>query len=101
MGPQWRLGIYVGFETPSIIRYLEPLTGDIFTARFADCQFNEVVFPTLGEKKKEGKMDISWNEPSLLHLDPYTKQCKLEVQKIVHLQAIANQLPDAFTDTKE
>ena len=45
-------------------------------------------------------MDISQNEPSLLHMDPYTKQCKLEVQKIVHLQAIANQLPDAFTDTK-
>ena len=35
-----------------------------------------------------------------MHLDPYTKQCELEVQKIVHLQAITNQLPDAFTDTK-
>ena len=71
MGPQRRLGIYVGFETPSIIRYLEPLTGDIFTARFVDCQFNEVVFPTLGGEKKEGERDISWNEPSLLHLDPH------------------------------
>ena len=59
MGSQRRLGIYVGFETHSIIRYLEPLTGDIFTARFADCQFNEVVFPTLGKKEKEGKRDIS------------------------------------------
>ena len=90
MGPQWRLRIYVGFEIPSIIRYLEPLTGDVFTARFADCQFNEVVFPTLGEKEKEEKRDISWNETSLLHLDPYIKQCELEVQKIMHLQAIAN-----------
>ena len=54
MGPQRRLGIYVGFETPSIIRYLEPLTGDVFTARFADCQFNEDVFPTLGKKEIEG-----------------------------------------------
>ena len=45
-------------------------------------------------------MDISWNEPSLLYLDPYKKQCELEVQKIVHLQVIANQLRDAFTDTK-
>ena len=35
-----------------------------------------------------------------MYLDPYTKQCELEVQKIVHLQAIANQFPDAFTDTK-
>ena len=27
MGPQRRLGIYIGFNSPSIIRYLEPLTG--------------------------------------------------------------------------
>ena len=30
MGPQRRLGIYVGFDSPSIIRYLEPLTDDVF-----------------------------------------------------------------------
>ena len=101
MGPQRRLGIYVGFETPSIIRYLEPLTGDVFTTHFAGYQFNEVVFPTLEGENKEGERDISWNEPSLLHLDPYIKQCELEVQKIVHLQAIANQLPNAFTDKKK
>ena len=59
MGPQRRLEIYVGFKTPSIIRYLEPLTGDVFTAHFADCQFNEIIFPPLGKKKKERKKDIS------------------------------------------
>lgn len=32
MGPQHRLGIYIGFDSPSIIRFLEPLTGDVFTA---------------------------------------------------------------------
>ncbi|KAL0342309.1 UNVERIFIED_CONTAM: hypothetical protein Scaly_1893500 [Sesamum calycinum] len=36
MGPQSRLGIYVGFESPSIIKYLEPMTGDQFTARLPD-----------------------------------------------------------------
>ena len=46
--PQRRLEIYVGFDSPSIIRYLEPLTGDVFRARFADCHFNEIVFPQLG-----------------------------------------------------
>ena len=30
--------------------------------------------------------------------DPRTNQCELEVQKIIHLQGIANQLPDAFID---
>ena len=73
------MGIYVGFETPSIIRYLELLIGDVFTTRFADCQFNEVVFPTLGGEKKQGERDISWDEPSLLHLDPRTEQCESEV----------------------
>ena len=51
MGPQHRLGIYVGFDSPSIIRYLEPLTGDVFTARFNGCHFDETIFPPLrGEK---------------------------------------------------
>ena len=35
MGPQIRLRIYVGYESPSIIRYLEYKTGDIFTTLFA------------------------------------------------------------------
>ena len=100
MGPQRRLGIYVRFESPSIIKYLEPLTSDIFTARFADCQFNETVFPTLGgEKQKLEKSKISWNASS--HLDPHTNQCELEVQKIIQLQKITNQLPDAFIDSKK
>jgi hypothetical protein len=34
MGPQRRLGIYIGFHSPSIIKYLEPLTGDIFYSSF-------------------------------------------------------------------
>ena len=35
------------------------------------------------------------------HLDPRTNQCELEVQRIIHLQNLANQLPDAFIDTKK
>ncbi|GJT32677.1 RNA-directed DNA polymerase, eukaryota [Tanacetum coccineum] len=45
MCPQRRLGIYVGYETSSIIRYIEPFTGDLFTSRFVDCHFDEAVFP--------------------------------------------------------
>ncbi|KAL0533327.1 hypothetical protein IC582_030143 [Cucumis melo] len=101
MGPQRRLGIYVGFESPSIIRYLEPLMGDVFTAQFADCHFNETNFPTLRRGIKKLKNEIDWNVSLLSHLDPRTKQCELEVQKIIHLQSVANQMPDAFTDTKK
>jgi hypothetical protein len=51
MGPQRRLKIYIGFHSPSIIKYLEPLTEDIFIAHFADCQFDETIFPILGGEK--------------------------------------------------
>ncbi|KAG7584130.1 Reverse transcriptase RNA-dependent DNA polymerase [Arabidopsis suecica] len=100
MGPQRRLGIYIGCDSPSIIRYLEPQTGDVFTARFADCHFDEKVFPVLGGENKQVGKEIKWYVPSLLHLDPPTKQSEIEVRRIVHLQSIANQLPDAFADTK-
>ena len=48
MGLQWQLVIYVGFDSPSIIRYLEPLTDGVFTAWFANYHFNKSVFLSLG-----------------------------------------------------
>ncbi|CAM8902104.1 unnamed protein product [Rhodiola kirilowii] len=100
MGPQRSLGIYVGFESPSIVKYLEPQIGNICTARFADCHFDEENFPPLGGERKQFEKEITWSVPTLLHLDPYTKDCEGRVQRILHLQEMANQLPDAFTDTK-
>ena len=81
MGPHRRLGIYVGFDSPSIIRYLEPLTDDIFKARFDDCHFNETIFPPLGGEKllSEAQLEITWNVSTLSHLDPRTNQSELEV----------------------
>ena len=101
MGPQRRLGIYIGFDSPSIIKYLEPLTRDVFRARFADCHFDEVNFPSLGGDKlpKEKRREIIWNASSMSHLDPRIAQCDKEVQRITHLQKIASQWPEAFTDT--
>ncbi len=98
LGPQRRLGIYVGYISPSIIRYLEPLTGDLFTARFADCQFDEKQFPTLGGvKAPEERREITW-ESNQKFLDPVTRQRNDEVQRLIHLQGIANELPDAFNN---
>ena len=37
----------------------------------------------------------------MTHLDPHTNQCELEVQRIIHLQNLANLLSDAFIDTKK
>jgi len=51
IGPQRRMGIYVEYDSPSITRYLEPLTDNLFTACFAYCHFYETVFPSLrGDK---------------------------------------------------
>ena len=79
MGPQRRLSIYVGFDSPSIIKYLEPLMGDVFTARFVDCHFNETKFSILGVGIKKLEKKITWNVSLLSHLDPRTDQCELEV----------------------
>ena len=66
MGPQRKLGIYVDFDSPSIIRYLEPLIGDVFRAKFSYCHFNEVVFPPLG-----GEKSIPKNDEKLLGMHPH------------------------------
>ena len=42
--------------------------------------------------------EITWNQPSLSWQDPRTNECELDVQKIIHLQMLANQLPDSFAD---
>ena len=61
------------------------------------------MFPQLGGEKSilEGRHEITWNAFTLSHLDQHTNQCELEVQMIIHLQNLANQLPDAFVDTKK
>ena len=68
-----------------------------------DCHFAEVNFPSLGGDKlpKEKRREIIWNASSMSHLDPCTTQCDKEVQRITHLQKIANQLLDAFTETSK
>ena len=75
MGPQRRLGIYVGFDSPSIVRYLEPSTSDVFKARFHDCHFDVKLFLILeGENSlPEARREITWNALTLSYLDPCTK----------------------------
>ena len=49
----------------------------------------------------EKQREITWNASVMSHFDHRTNQSELEVQKIIHLQNLANQLPDAFIDTKK
>jgi hypothetical protein len=47
MGPLRNLGIFLGFKSQSTIKYIEPTTGDLCTARFADSIFSKDHFPAL------------------------------------------------------
>ena len=90
MGPQHRKWIYVVFfyyYFPYIIRFLKPLTSDVFKVRFKDCHFDENIFSLLEKEKLVLKawQEIIWNNPKLSHFDPKTNQYEFEVQKIIHL----------------
>ena len=55
MGQQRRLGIYVRFESSSIIKYLKQLTINVLTAHFIDCQSGQTI---LREKQMLRKQEI-------------------------------------------
>ena len=74
-----------------------------FYSTLCDCHFNENLFPPLrGEKLvPEERREITWTASVMSHFHPRTNQSELEVQRIIHFQNIANQLSDAFIDTKK
>ena len=67
---------------------------------YANYHFNETTFPQLGRERPipKERCEIIWKTLTLTHLDPHTNQCELEIQKIIHLQGLANQLPNVFID---
>ena len=44
--------------------------------------------------------EIDWNAKGIQFTDPRTTEAKQQVQRIIDLQNIANNLPDAFIDYK-
>ena len=44
--------------------------------------------------------EIDWNAEGIQFTDPRTTEAKQQVQRIIDLQNIANNLPDAFIDYK-
>ena len=51
IGLQCRTRIYVALDYPCIIRFLKPLSDDVFKACFEDCHFDENISLSLGENK--------------------------------------------------
>ena len=53
MGLRRRLEIYVVYDSPSIIKYLKLMIGDVFITCFVYCYFDESIFLTLGGEKQK------------------------------------------------
>lgn len=103
LGPRRQQAIYIGFDSPSIIRYLSIQTGDTFTAHITMCEFDEKMFPKLGDDNGTPRpMDFEFEqeETKHLHKDPYNGQGEKEVRRILHLHRIAMNAPDVFAPTE-
>jgi hypothetical protein len=76
------------------------LTEDLFTTRFANSIFDQEHFPALAEAYKYQKecREINWNTQGVPGNAPRTTEPKLQIQKIIHLEKLANELPNAFTN---
>ena len=53
------LGIYIGYDSPSIFKYHEIETGDVFTDSFVDCHFDEAMILTLRGENKHLEKEIN------------------------------------------
>jgi hypothetical protein len=72
--PYRKIGIYVGYHFPSIIKYLEPMSENLVTTRYGDCIFNEDHFPALGGEFQNNSecQKINWDDKSIISPDPHT-----------------------------
>jgi hypothetical protein len=91
-------GVYVGFDSPSIIRYLIPSTGIMHKARFQNSKFDENKFPSISSTKPSLPLEFWAPETLTLNPDPRTALVDIEVKKILDLKTLAKRLPDGFTN---
>ena len=99
IGPQWRVGIYIGFYSLSIISYHEPLASDVFTY-FMDCHLKKLFSYCYKEKSRFLKNNEKLFRMHqlcfiliLIQINVHQKFKWLFICKIY-----TNQLPDAFID---
>lgn len=89
-------GIYLDFDSPSIIRYLIPDTGIILKTRFATCKFIETQFPKLPSTLSSPPITFTTLQILTSNPDPCTSLAKTEASKLLHLQALAKKIPDGL-----
>jgi hypothetical protein len=97
IGAHRQLGVYVGFDSPSIIRYLDPSTGNLYKARFFNCRFIETKFPTLTLPSNPTPLNFGAPETLTLNPDPPTSLPNTEVIKLLNLRNLAENTPNGFS----
>lgn len=97
VGPHMEEGIYIGFDSPSIIRYLVPATCILLKAMFANCRFIENVFPRVFKPDTNPHLEFLTHETLKMNPDPPTSLPDIEVTKLVHLNSMAEYVRDGFT----
>jgi hypothetical protein len=77
----------VVYHSLSIIKYLQPLTEDLFTVQYTNYIFNDDHLPILREAYKYHLecQEINWDDKSIISSDPHIQEIKLQVLKIINL----------------
>ena len=94
--PHRHKAIYLGYDSPSILRYKLPQSEDIYKARFQNCKFIETNFPGSQTKGSQSSLNFTALETLTLNPDPRTALADSEVRKLIQLQSLAEKIPDGF-----
>ena len=99
MQPHRIKGIYLRFDSPSVIRYKLPHKDDILKAQFRNCKFIETSVPgamSRFQSKRSKPLNFKDQETVTLIPDPRTALTDVEVRKLLDLQALADKIPGGF-----
>ena len=91
----------MGFDSPSIIRWVSPKSGVLHKARFQNCQFEEKVFPSLTSPGPSQPLVFAAFQIITMNPDPRTTLADSEVKKLLALQALAEKLPNGSNDSSQ
>jgi hypothetical protein len=86
LGPQRRLGAYIGHISSSIITYLHTETNTTFTDRSKDYVFYENIFPQLHIQSKTTTLKFTDNLEMPIMQDRMTDECDRLVQELLSIR---------------
>ena len=97
IGAHRQHGVYVGFDSFSIIRYLNSTTGNLYKAIFANCRFIETKFPPLPSTTHPTPLNFCAPETLTMNPNPSISLANTEVTKLLNLRNLAENTPDRFS----